>query len=156
MEAIIAAVENGTLDEAILDLNAARILRGVVKSPQFRGYVPSNNPDLEAHAALSRRAATEGMILLENNGALPLTIDKRIAVFGNGQVETVKGGFGSGDVNARYTVSILEGLIAAGYDVYEELARATRSTLRASGSCLSIHLKAAAGAVPGASSKASL
>ena len=123
VEAIIAAVENGTLDEAILDLNAARILRGVVKSPQFRGYVPSNNPDLEAHAALSRRAATEGMILLENNGALPLTIDKRIAVFGNGQIETVKGGFGSGDVNARYTVSILEGLIAAGYDVYEELAR---------------------------------
>ena len=56
VEAIIAAVENGTLDEAVLDLNAARILRGVVKSPQFRGYVPSNNPDLEAHAALSRRA----------------------------------------------------------------------------------------------------
>jgi len=68
------------------------------------------------HAAISRSAAAQGMVLLKNEGqALPLIPgegkDKvKIAVFGLGQVMTVKGGTGSGEVNNRYNVSILEGL----------------------------------------------
>ncbi len=68
------------------------------------------------HAALSRNSAAQGMVLLKNeNAVLPLqpadgkeTV--KIAVFGLGQVTTVKGGTGSGEVNNRYNVSILEGL----------------------------------------------
>lgn len=55
------------------------------------------------------RAACEGIVLLENNGALPITA-KRVALFGAGATHTVKGGTGSGEVNERHTITILEGL----------------------------------------------
>ena len=49
-----------------------------------------------------RKLAGECMVLLENDGALPLRSDeKRIALYGNGARHTVKGGTGSGDVNTR-------------------------------------------------------
>lgn len=51
------------------------------------------------------------MVLLENkNQVLPIAKSGKIALFGGGAVNTVKGGTGSGDVNQRYTVSIWEGL----------------------------------------------
>ena len=55
------------------------------------------------------RAACEGIVLLENNGALPISA-KRIALFGAGATHTVKGGTGSGEVNERHAITILEGL----------------------------------------------
>jgi beta-glucosidase len=70
------------------------------------------------HAALSERAATEGMVLLENNDhALPIRNNGNIAVFGVGAYATVKGGTGSGAVNNRDSVSVRQGLEAAGYSV---------------------------------------
>ena len=63
------------------------------------------------HINLSRRAATEGMVLLKNsNGLLPLPLGKRIAVFGKAQVDYVKGGGGSGDVTVAYVHTLLDGL----------------------------------------------
>lgn len=63
------------------------------------------------HIALSREAAAEGMVLLKNeNGVLPFSFGKKIAVFGKGCVDYVKGGGGSGDVTVEYTRSLLEGL----------------------------------------------
>ena len=70
------------------------------------------------HAALSRRAAAEGFVLLKNkNHLLPLTPGKPVALYGAGASKTVKGGTGSGDVNERYRVSIYEGLTNAGFTV---------------------------------------
>lgn len=69
--------------------------------------------------ALSREAAAEGFVLLENNGVLPL-VEKRIALFGSGARMTVKGGTGSGAVRERYSVSIEEGLKNAGYEITTE------------------------------------
>ena len=40
----------------------------------------------------SRKVATQGMVLLENNGALPLAPEGKVALFGNGGRRTVKGG----------------------------------------------------------------
>ena len=55
---------------------------------------------------------------------LPISKDQKITLFGNTQIETVKGGTGSGDVNAAYTTSIADGLKSAGYQlnqtVYQE------------------------------------
>lgn len=63
------------------------------------------------HIELSRRAATEGMVLLKNEeAALPFAYGKRVAVFGKGCADYVKGGGGSGDVTVAYTRSLLEGL----------------------------------------------
>ncbi len=122
-EQIVEGVENGTLDEAVLDRNVKRILEMIVRTPRFRGYEYSNKPDLEAHAAVTRRSATEGMVLLKNdNGALPLAGDvKRIALLGCTSYDFIAGGTGSGNVNRAYTVSLLDGLRQAGYELDGDL-----------------------------------
>ena len=66
------------------------------------------------HTKLAREAAADGIVLLENNGVLPLKPQK-IALFGGGSRMTVKGGAGSGDVHERCSVSIEEGLKNAGF-----------------------------------------
>lgn len=66
----------------------------------------------------SRKIATQGMVLLQNDGTLPIR-DKgiKIALFGSGGRRTVKGGIGSGDVNSRMTINVEQGLIEAGFNV---------------------------------------
>ena len=64
----------------------------------------------EAHIALSRRAAAEGMVLLKNeNETLPLKHGTRVAVFGKAQADYVKGGGGSGDVFCAYIRNVYDG-----------------------------------------------
>ena len=62
------------------------------------------------HIALAREAATEGMVLLKNDGTLPLKKGQKLAVFGKAQADYVKGGGGSGTTYPPYEVSILKGL----------------------------------------------
>ncbi len=63
------------------------------------------------HIEISRSVAAEGMVLLKNeNNLLPLKDGKRVAVFGKGQYDYVKGGGGSGDVTVDYVRNIYEGL----------------------------------------------
>ena len=115
-DAIVAAVKSGALDESILNRNVARILEMIKKTPRFNGYQFSNKPDLKAHAAVTRRSAVDGMVLLKNdNNALPMKGVKKVAVYGNTSYDFIAGGFGSGDVNRAYTVSLLEGLKNAGF-----------------------------------------
>lgn len=62
--------------------------------------------------------AAEGVVLLENNGVLPLTEDrKRIALYGAGAVLTRKGGTGSGDVSVEHVTNIVEALEEAGFEI---------------------------------------
>ena len=61
-------------------------------------------------------AALEGIVLLENDGCLPLKPGK-VALYGAGADRTIKGGTGSGEVNVRHAVSILEGLEKNGFTV---------------------------------------
>lgn len=75
----------------------------------------------KTNAELSMKAATEGMVLLENkNNVLPIEAKGKVALFGGGAYATVKGGTGSGDVNQRYTVSIYDGFKNAGYEITSE------------------------------------
>ena len=56
------------------------------------------------HIRLSKEAAREGMVLLKNEGgALPLAMGAKVALFGKGTYDYVKGGGGSGDVTVPYT-----------------------------------------------------
>lgn len=124
-KALQAAMSNGTLKTSVLDVNVARILRLVERSLSFKKYAYNNRPDLAAHAQLSRQAASEGMILLKNqSNALPFAAQaRRIALLGNAAYDTVKGGTGSGDVNAAGTVSVFEGLSQAGYQLNHDLKK---------------------------------
>ncbi len=126
---IIDAVKNKTLDEKVLDENVAGILNIILHSPVFTGYHFSNKPDLKRDATVSRSAAAEGMVLLKNNGnALPLSFSKHsVALFGNNGYELIAGGTGSGDVNKAYSVSLVEGLINAGYQMADGLKNAYTS-----------------------------
>ena len=65
---------------------------------------------------VARLAARESIVLLENDGALPLK-PGRIALFGAGAGMTVSGGTGSGEVNVRHVTSVREGLEAAGFEI---------------------------------------
>ena len=115
---IMAAIGNGTLSEAELDACVKRILNLVLRSPKMKGYAYSNKPDLRAHAAVTRQSALEGMVLLENrNNTLPLKDVKKVAVFGCTSYDFIAGGTGSGNVNRAYTVSLLDGLKNAGFQV---------------------------------------
>ena len=118
IEDIEKAVKSGKLDIKYIDENVKRILQYIVKTPHFKGYQYKNDPDLKAHALVTRNAAAEGTVLLENKGVLPLSPDiKTVALYGVAAYRPIAGGTGSGDVNRRYTVSLVEGMRNAGYTV---------------------------------------
>ena len=63
------------------------------------------------HILLSKEAAKEGMVLLKNEkNLLPLTEGTRIALFGKGSFDYVKGGGGSGDVMVSYVHNLYDGI----------------------------------------------
>ncbi len=106
-------------------------------------FVPRDERRERACARTAREAASQGIVLLKNEKrVLPLGKDgpETVAVFGIGQIYTIKGGTGSGDVNNRYTVNILDGLRAnarirvdeALAGLYTEYAAAHPSEARAS------------------------
>ena len=72
------------------------------------------------HGKLARKAASEGIVLLKNEGILPLKKDTVAALLGYGAEKTVKGGIGSGDVNNRKNISIYQGLKEAGVKIVSE------------------------------------
>ncbi len=120
--AIMDAVKSGELPEEILDRNVTHILKQYYKTPSYNNYQPSGKPDLELHKKIARKAASEGMVLLKNeDDALPLKKDTKIALFGVTSVETISGGTGSGDVNKAYMVSVTQGLSDAGYELDEDM-----------------------------------
>lgn len=67
----------------------------------------------QRHRILAREAAEESIVLLKNDGVLPLLTGIPVALFGAGAGLTIKGGTGSGDVNVRHSVSIYDGFTLA-------------------------------------------
>jgi beta-glucosidase len=77
---IVAAVRAGALDEAVVDASAARVASLAVRATT--GEKASGPLDVDAHHALAREAAGRSIVLLRNDGVLPLAADARIAVIG--------------------------------------------------------------------------
>ena len=82
-------------------------------------YSPDMNQREKENLAVAYQAACEGMVLLKNDGALPFT-NRKVAVYGPGAPMTIKGGTGSGEVNERHSVTILEGLRDRGFEIATE------------------------------------
>lgn len=84
------------------------------------------------HIALSEKAAEEGMVLLKNeNDLLPLKAGSKVALFGKGSFDYVKGGGGSGDVAAAYVHNLYDGLkMQDTVNVYEPLADFYRQNVK--------------------------
>lgn len=62
-------------------------------------------------AALARKAACEGMVLLKNNGLLPLKKSTTVALFGRSHIDYIKGGGGSATVETAYIKNIYQGFM---------------------------------------------
>lgn len=69
------------------------------------------------HIDRVRALAPECMVLLKNDGTLPLGAPGKVALYGSGARQTIKGGTGSGDVNVRHFVNVEEGLENAGFEI---------------------------------------
>lgn len=125
-EELKKAIVNGHLSLEIIDRNIRHILQCIMMTPAFKGLKADNNPDLKAHAVVTRNAATEGMVLLKNDGnVLPLEgSTKKVAVFGRTAYDFIAGGTGSGDVNHAYVISLTEGLKNAGLKIDKTVQKA--------------------------------
>ena len=132
-QAILEAAKNGKLPMEVLNANVKRILEYVVKTHNFKkaGHscdkpccVPMCSAEnLKAHAQTVREVGADGIVLLKNSGILPLT-GKRVALFGCTSYDWISGGSGFGGTSVgHYTVSLVEGLRSAGYEVYKPLIR---------------------------------
>jgi beta-glucosidase len=103
-QAVIEAVTSGALDEAVLNEAVRRILGIIFKAaeaPQARALSLSKGGtfDAAAHHAFARKVAGEGIVLLKNNGILPLKQPRRIAVIGRSATEPHFQGGGSSHIN---------------------------------------------------------
>ncbi len=134
---IVAGVKDGSISQEQLDTNVRRMLEYIVRTPRFHGYKFSNKPDLKAHAKLVHEATAEGLVLLENNGVLPLKDVKKVALYGTGSYDFIAGGTGSGNVNKAYVRNVAEGFKANGVEVdadiqtwYEQYITFTKTQLR--------------------------
>lgn len=115
IDELVELVKRGSVKEEILDKNLERILRVMMLTPRYRNYRYSNQPDLNSHADLTRKAAAQGMVLLKNEDCLPMNISTTSALFGNSAYDIIIGGTGSGDVNEAYTVSLFDGMNNVGF-----------------------------------------
>ena len=123
-DALEEGYEDGSITEEAIDTAVSRILTLVFKSQKMQGYAYSEKPDLKAHAAITRKSASEGMVLLKNEATLPLAQKLNVALIGVTSYDFIAGGTGSGDVNEAYTVSLEEGLQNNGYTI-NEIAKKT-------------------------------
>jgi beta-glucosidase len=132
---IVEAVKNGEIPEKVLDENVAGILNIILQSPSFKGYKYSDQPDLFLDAQIARKAATEGMVLLKNEGqALPMgKAIHVVSLFGNDGYELIPGGQGGGAVNIAYKISLAEGLARSGYTVERNIQKTYTTYLTTEG-----------------------
>jgi beta-glucosidase len=111
---VLAAVKAGQITEATLDDNVGRILRVMFLSGIFdHPHSGGGEVDTPEQQAIARQGATEGIVLLKNEGGLlPLDSSKihSIAVIGPNAAVARTGGGGSSLVRPRYAVSPLDGI----------------------------------------------
>ena len=75
----------------------------------------------EAARAMAQTLIGEGLVLLENNGALPLASGTKVNLFGYATVDPIYGGTGSGSSDTSSNVDLIQGLTNAGFEVNQEL-----------------------------------
>jgi beta-glucosidase len=115
-DAIMEAVKNGKMAQAVLDNNVKKILMIIIESPTFKGFKHSDQPNLKKDALIARAAAAQSMVLLKNTSqTLPLGKQLKVALFGKNGYELIAGGTGSGDVNKAYTIPLVKGMTNSGY-----------------------------------------
>ena len=134
---IVQAVKAGKLDIKEVDRNVRNMLEYIVKTPRFKGYRYSNQPDTRAHALITRQSSAEGMVLLKNEPlvaggerVLPVKNLKQVALFGVNSYDFFSGGLGSGCVNVPYVVDMVQGLKNVGVSTTPQLTEIYQSYVK--------------------------
>ena len=113
-EKVLAAVKSGQISKATLDDNVERLLRVIFLSGIFdHPHTGGGEVDTPAQRAIARQGATEGIVLLKNDGGLlPLDTSKihSIAVIGPNAAVARTGGGGSSLVSSKYSIAPLDGI----------------------------------------------
>jgi beta-glucosidase len=113
--ALVEAVRSGQLDEAVLDARARAVLELVAKGAHVLEL--DEDFDVDAHHRLAREAAGESIVLLRNDGVLPLAPTKRIALIGEFARTPRYQGAGSSQVNPTRLENAVDELTATFADV---------------------------------------
>lgn len=123
-EALLAALEDGSLSMEALDRNVRNILELVVKCPSFSEYEYSNDIKRVEHQQVLRRVAAESMVLLKNEAdVLPLK-PCEVALYGVSSYDLIPANMGVNGVNnGVYHVSLVQGLREAGFSVCPSVLR---------------------------------
>jgi beta-glucosidase len=118
-EGLLAAVESGTISESAVDGHVLRILRLAARVGALDGFEAGTPParrwsDEELSTEL-RGSSAAGMVLIKNDGLLPLAADavRQVAVIGPNAATARTLGGGSATVFPPYVVSPLDGLRVA-------------------------------------------
>ncbi|MFT4230168.1 MAG: glycoside hydrolase family 3 C-terminal domain-containing protein, partial [Microbacterium sp.] len=107
------AVQSGEVDEAVLDDKVRNILRPLVGLGQLEHPVGVAEFDVDGHHDLAQRIAEDAMVLLHNDGVLPLRGVRKVALIGPDVDAVSAQGGGSSQVRGTKSVSPLEGLTSA-------------------------------------------
>ena len=152
VKALMEAVRSGKVNEALLDESVRRILTIVFKAattPKGAAF------DKNAHHALARRITGEGIVLLKNNGLLPLKAQRQIAVIGRAAKVPYYQGGGSSHINptrldipleelqkmvGKASLSYSEGYLADGSSNRDKIDQAVETARQAEVALLYISL----------------
>ena len=110
---LIQAVKEGRIAESVLDERLAELL-GVVNSTSQAVKSAPKSFDAEAHHEIAKKCAAESIVLLENDGILPLSSGARVALIGDFARMPRYQGAGSSQVNPTKLNNLYDCLIAAG------------------------------------------
>ncbi len=108
---IVAAVKEGRLDERTLDENVTRFLSLVFHAQETLAR-SEKRFDADAHHALAKKASSGAMVLLKNDGALPLSREERVCFIGDFVEHARYQGGGSSCVNPTRLETVLKNIDA--------------------------------------------
>ena len=113
---LVEAVRAGRLEEAVLDARLRELLPVMAETRAAVSAAPKNF-DQEAHHTLARRCAEEAVVLLENDGILPLSREVKTAIIGEFAENPRFQGAGSSLVNPTRLDNLKDCLDKAGLDI---------------------------------------
>ena len=113
---LVDAVESGRIEERIVDDRVRELLTVILSTAEAVKQAPKTY-DPEAHHALARKCAESAIVLLDNDGILPLNIDKTVAFVGDFAQTPRYQGSGSSIVNPTQVDNLLDCAKAAGMTV---------------------------------------
>lgn len=113
---LVEAVKSGKIDECVLDQRVAQLLKVAMATTEAVGNAPKSY-DVEAHHALARQCAAQSIVLLDNDGILPLKSGAGVAIIGEFAKEPRYQGAGSSQVNPTKLDDLYHCALAAGLNV---------------------------------------